>query len=194
MDISSLKSDPNLTLTFEISDTKKTFEKRPFEFEFSREKDEFMVMLNLASSISALDWLPRKKSEPNTEYLAVAAEPIRSLVGSFFPSSTSSFDFSGLLKPVAAPNLVHVLRFDNLNSPDSFSLTQFSILNRQVGYCNVLKWRPDFGASQALKTSDFLGYLLIAGSDGNGYVYSVDDLTKHKDYVPDLTGIKIANS
>jgi hypothetical protein len=35
-----------------------------------------------------------------------------------------------------------------------------------------LKWRPDFGASFS---SSFLGYLLAASSDGNAYIFSVND-------------------
>lgn len=149
--------------------------------------------MNVASSVTALDWSHMKHDKTTTvQYLAFACEPLIELD----QASSSTTDFYTLIKRIELPNFIHIYKFYNLNksssTPDAanveFSNAHFALRTRHVGYVNVVKWRPDFGASKTFLGDDFIGYLLVAGSDGNGYIYSVEDLTKSKSYVSSVDG------
>lgn len=190
IDLSHLKSIANLTLRFQTSPTSQ-FDLKPFESHQTGDddKDNFRVV-NLVKAVTTMDWCPtryERKSPRSAQFLAVATEPIEQLLQTFDKNSniSSSYSDSKLLKLFRGPNLIHLFRSDQLDSASSWS--HVAILNRDIGLVNLLKWRPDFGASRSRinGADNFVGYLLAAGSDGNAYVYLVEDFTKHPDFKSD---------
>lgn len=176
---------------FQISPEVK-FELKPFDAYHlqtpsteTKNGTENLRVINLIKPVTAMDWSPtnydRKSSLEPVQFLAVATEPILELTGTFASPNVITGDSDCMLKIYQTPNLVHFFRTSQPDLTSSWS--HFALVNRHVGMINVIKWRPDFGASRSrLGSQDFIGYLLIAGSDGNGYVYLIEDFTRHPEF------------
>lgn len=187
IDLSRLKSTREASLRFQTSFSDSgRFDLKAFEaFQTSDDKDHFRLV-NIVNQVTSMDWCPsyyERKSGKISQYLAVSTEPIENLLDD---SSEKKVDHSSLLQIFSAPNLIHLFKSDELDSASSWSHS--AIVNRKVGVVNLVKWRPDFGASRLRLGDRFVGYLLVAGSDGNGYVYLVEDFSKHASFRKDSDG------
>lgn len=159
---------------------------------FEDEMNQFSV-INLVKPVTAMDWCPsvyERESPDEIQYLAVATDPLDQVIQQFASSATlSGTNPTALIKLYRSPNLVHFLKMSNISSLSCKNNSHFAILNRDIGVISVIKWRPDFGASRSRLGNGFLGYLLVAGSNGNGYVYIVEDLTLSPNFISNTNGM-----
>ena len=153
------------TLSFRLSSAEKeegTFSLKPFEFYSGSESNDPFRLINLGNQLTSLDWCPLIDSK--SQYLACATTKFTEKEREF--TLKSSFE---------SPNLVYVVKFNDLNS-ETNNVQKFAILNKEIGYISCLKWRP-VPAKIIPKESLFIGYLLAASSNGNAYVYRIEDMT-----------------
>ena len=96
---------------------------------------------------------------------------------------------------VEAANLLYIFKFKNLEKPEEDEIDLFGILKNTIGHINGMKWRPDCGASISNNfskesnsfDSNFIGYLLTASSNGNGYINCVQDMTMESSFKKNKT-------
>jgi hypothetical protein len=80
-----------------------------------------------------------------------------------------------------SPNLIHVYKFTELNSNQTFvgyndpHVQHFAIFDERIGHISCLKWRADFSNSVDER---FIGYLLATSSNGNGYIFRIPGETE----------------
>jgi hypothetical protein len=149
---------------------------KPFQIHFGY---DFKV-INLINQITALDWAHRNhdlNEKYNSQFLAVSTIPLNNLNTILNrKSSENNYQKYCLQTLFQSTNVIYIYKFQDLNS--SLDVKKFGILNDEIGYVSCLRWRPDYGASLSNDTSsDFVGYLLAASSNGNGYIYYINDLT-----------------
>ncbi len=152
-------------------------ELKPFEIYKS---DQFSL-INLCNQITSLDWCPIKfNSKSDTQYVALATLPLEQLNNVIETNSVYNTEKNRIKNLNDSPNLIYIYKTDlNRNNHDLFA-----ILNRNIGTISCVKWRPDCGASAQ---NTFIGYLLIASSNGEAYIESIQDLTQNNKYKKDQT-------
>jgi hypothetical protein len=141
------------------------FNPKPFEiFEYKNKADHFKIV-NVCSQITCLDWCPTIFTESRTQFLA-------------FANTLADFKKEFSVKKIFdTKNFIYILKFIDLNSEQS-SMEMFAIANKNIGFISCLKWRQATVNTQ----NSFLGYLLAASSNGNSYVYYVEDMTLRNDF------------
>ena len=156
------KSALNFKLVDSESSEKIDFKLKPFEiYEFKNKADHFKI-INLANQITCLDWCPLFDS--SSQFLALATSAI----------DKSEFSVKNVY---ASPNLIYFMKFDDLNSLKA-PWAIFAISNKSIGFVSCLKWRhPVLTKEEPNVKDNFIGYLLAASSNGNAYIYYVEDLS-----------------
>jgi len=152
-------------------------ELKPFEIY----KSDHFSLINLCNQITSLDWCPIKfNSKSDTQYVALATLPLEQLNNVIETNSVYNTEKNRIKNLNDSPNLIYIYKTDlNRNNHDLFA-----ILNRSIGTISCVKWRPDCGASAQ---NTFIGYLLIASSNGEAYIESIQDLTQNNKYKKDQT-------
>lgn len=160
-------------LRFKVNNTR--VDLKPFEF-FS---SAGFKLFNLGNQVTSIDWCPQESSTPSRpQYLAISTLPFENLEAVITKSTTQSLKFS-LLSLYESFNLIFILKTSSIEQTNSqFQL--FSLLHRSIGLVSCLKWRRDFGAASEAQRSQaknkaFLGYLLAASSNGNGYIFHINE-------------------
>lgn len=174
---------------------------KPYET-FTRQDDyhENFKILNTGGDVTAVDWLASKFIDKkhnvirsnsffdlSCQYFAYAIKPSAELKEIKLPDYEYSEEEEQKLKiesencsqTECQPNLIYICRHNGLNFKYRNVADLFAIYNDKIGTVNCLKWRNDFGILYNYKQSEFLnflGYLLAASSNGNGYIYLVHDL------------------
>jgi hypothetical protein len=193
-------------LSFKINDSHIPYNKmaeisvRPFEIFIKQVLTDSFKIINTAGDITAMDWLNNKYIEsqnqpkpPNkffdftTQYFAYATKPTSEISGIQFDDYNYNDEdklklekeVENCLKTEIQPNLIYICRCYGLNYKHQSIPELFSIYNAKIGTINCLKWRNDFSPLLNYKNGEFLsflGYLLVASSNGNGYIYLVHDI------------------
>ena len=172
---------------------------KPFEMFTKKHGNDFFKIINTGGEVTAMDWLCKKfidkKSEQkstnkvydlSTQYFAYTVKPRAELnkitFKKCFYSSEDKIKQEEELENVHAhnePNFIYICRCYCMNFIYQSGAELFAIYNKYIGTVNCLKWRNDFGTLYNYKSDkclNFLGYLLAASSNGNGYIYLVHDL------------------
>jgi hypothetical protein len=161
--------------------------------------DHFKI-INTGGDVTAMDWLTNKYIEncckpkpPNkvydfaTQFFAYAIKPSAEMSEIKFESGNYNDEdklkleeeCQNCFKTGIEPNLIYICRCYGLNYKNQSITELFALYNEKIGTVNCLKWRNDYAPLFNFKNSDylnFLGYLLVASSNGNGYIYLVHDL------------------
>ena len=152
----------------------------------------------LGGDVTAVDWLANKNIDKhtetrhskddfdfNTQFFAFAIKPSAELKEIKLQEYKYSNEERQKLEKESEncvnaelePNLIYICRYHGLNLKNHSVAELFAIYNEKIGHVNCLKWRNEFGVLfKAEKHLNFLGYLLAASSNGNGYIYMVHDL------------------
>lgn len=150
-------------------------------------------LINLVNHVNSIDWCPTKLTSKSSEeqYLACAQLPLESLLAQLpiHPNERRPWSEFNIQDLFQAPNLIYILKFGKLKTEAEFKL--FGLLNRKIGLINCVQWRPDFGASQSILNTDFIGYLLAASSNGYAYIYAIEDMTRSADFQHEQTKLNI---
>lgn len=206
----SLKINDQMNLMFQLpNEGKNTTENvnlihnlQPFQVytaDINNSQTQSYMIINLINQISTMDWCPTKLSNEDSpqQYLALSTCP-NDQINSFFSSSiseTKSFLKNYIKDMVEAANLLYIFKFKNLEKPEEDEIDLFGILKNTIGHINGMKWRPDCGASISNNfskesnsfDSNFIGYLLTASSNGNGYINCVQDMTMESSFKKNKT-------
>ena len=134
-----------------------------------------LKLINIGSEITALDWCiddPNDAASKSVQYFAFACKNVN-----LFNIPLYILEESVANGVVYNGNIIYIGKLTNLNSKDS-KLEIFGIFDKNIGTINCLKW----GVLNSSDKKNSIGYLLAASSNGDGYVYMVDDvLTKSSD-------------
>ena len=170
-------------------------ELKPFEIYTSSKLTDSFRIINAVNQITTMDWCPTKLQNVNaqSQYLSFTSCPLKQINDLFGEQKLIEevqFVENRVRDLFQCANLIYVCRFADLNhvaTTDQATVELFGLLNKQIGHVNSLKWRPDCGASMCGAfeeanssefDSSFIGYLLSASSNGNGYIHLVQDMTK----------------
>ena len=161
--------------------------------------DHFKI-INTGGDVTAMDWMANKYIEnislpkpPNklfdlaTQFFAYAVKPSAELSEVKFEQANYKDEdklkleeeIENCFKSGIEPNLIYICRCFGLNYKNQSIAELFAIYNDRIGTANCLKWRNNYAPLFNYKNSDhlnFLGYLLVASSNGNGYIYLVHDM------------------
>lgn len=195
----NLRNEMNLKFQLpnesQSEEEEEVLELKPFEVytTISRACDSFRI-INAVNHITTMDWCPTrlKNTKLQDQYLSFASCPLKQINDIFGVELESILQLSeNRVKDLfQCANLIYIVRFPDLNgigSDQDNKAELFGLLNRTIGHVNSLKWRPDCGASVSDTVDDitgsnfestFIGYLLSASSNGNGYISCVQDMTK----------------
>lgn len=195
----NLRNEMNLKFQLpnesQSEEEEEVLELKPFEVYTTTPKacDSFRI-INAVNHITTMDWCPTKlkNTKVQDQYLSFTSCPLKQINDMFGAELESIIQLSeNRVKDLfQCANLIYIVRFPDLNgigSDRDNKAELFGLLNRTIGHVNSLKWRPDCGASVADTVdgsmgsdfeSTFIGYLLSASSNGNGYISCVQDMTK----------------
>ena len=139
---------------------------KPFEV---LQIEKQLKLINIGSEITALDWcidypITSATNSKSVQYFAFASKN-----ANLFNIPLHVLQELDLNDSVYNYNIIYIGKLTNLNSKDS-KLEIFGIFDKNIGTINCLKW----GVLNSKKSS--IGYLLAASSNGNGYIYLVDDI------------------
>ena len=137
-------------------------------------------LINLINQITSIGWSHRNyhsSKKIDSQFLAVSTIPLNNLNEVLNRNCDKKKCENYCLQTLfQSANLIYIYKFQELNASRDYK--SFGIFHDEIGYVSCLKWRPDFGASLS-NDSNFVGYLLATSSNGNGYVYHVNDLTSN---------------
>jgi hypothetical protein len=160
----------------ENNENEDVFILKPFQVHFGFD----FKLINLINQVTALSWSHRNydlNKKCDSQFLAISTVPLNNLNQilnrEFREQNHQKYCLQTLFR---SKNLIYIYKFKYLNY--STDVKSFGILHDEIGYVSCLKWRPDFGASLTNQpSSNFAGYLLATSSNGNGYIYHINDLT-----------------
>ena len=128
-----------------------------------------LKLMNIGSEITALDWCiddPNDAASKSVQYFAFACKN-----ANLFKIPLSALEESIFNGVVYNGNIIYIGKLTNLNSKGS-KLEIFGIFDENIGTINCLKW----GVLNSKEKQNSIGYLLAASSNGDGFVYMVDDV------------------
>jgi hypothetical protein len=165
-------------LSFTID--QESFDLIPFEIAQTHDKLSCKI-INVDSEITALDWkidFPNS-STTNIQYFAFACK------------NTDLFKIDLLEKSGGAnlnrfknKNIIFIGKLTN-SSSNECKLEMFGIVDKYIDTVNCLKW----GAFNSNDNNNSIGYLLAASSDGNGYIFLVEDILDKTNHAKKLRSI-----
>jgi hypothetical protein len=171
----SLINDDYQTNCYDLKTNNQYFDSKVLEFKlntnqciqlnaFESYKTSNYELINLCEHIQSLDWCYLKQ-DSLYQYLAISTRPIKNL-----------FEIIDLNSQESA-NLIYFYKCDKNQETEVVNCLNnknvFAILNRDLGDCYCLKWRPDCGVVANDKS---LGYILATSTNGYSYIYLVENM------------------
>ena len=156
LNLATRKKD--LSFTFD----KECFDLKPFHVLQINDKLDCKI-LNVGSEITALDWcIDDPKSPQSDQYFAFTCNK-RFTLDSLSNNLNEKKD------------IIFIGKLSQSSNSNECNLGIFGIFDEKIGKINDLKW----GALNSKDKTNSIGYLLIASSDGNGYIVLVDDILEN---------------
>ena len=142
-------------------------------------------LINLCEQILSLDWCYSN----DNQYLSICTLPMKNLLKFLTEKQVLKNEEEinieiNYEKSNKVSNLIYFYKTQSIVNDDDEvnclnSENLFEILNRNLGNCYELKWRPDCGVVQNLN-KNLLGYLLVTSTNGYAYIYLVENLFKNE--------------
>ena len=137
------------------------FDLKPFDVLQINDKLDCKI-LNVGSEITAFDWcIDDPKSPQDDQYFAFTCN--------------KRFPIDSLSNLNEKKDIIFIGKLSQSSNSSECNLGIFGIFDEKIGKINDLKW----GALNSKDTKNSIGYLLVACSDGNGYIFLVDDVLEN---------------
>jgi hypothetical protein len=164
----------------------------PFEIVTHNSPKGPFKLFNVVNQVTALDWCPVSSSSQNKitdQFMAFSVLPFNNLNKLNSANNESSNikikcdEFNNmprLANLLKMPNLIFICKFSNMFSQTDENIDIYCLYSAEIGRVCCLKWRPDFGSSfmqTNVNKEAKIGYLLATGSNGNGYILNVQDMS-----------------
>jgi hypothetical protein len=155
-----------LNLTARKKDLSFTFDEecfavKPFHVLQINDKLDCKI-LNVGSEITTLDWcIDDPKSPQEDQYFAFTCN--------------KRFTIDSLSNSNEKKDIIFIGKLSQSSNSNECNLGIFGIFDEKFGKINDLKW----GALNSKDKKNSIGYLLVASSDGNGYIVLVDDVLEN---------------